>query len=384
MRAIHIIAGLRPEDGGPAYSVPRLCRELAAGGAEIDLMSVSCTKAEISDGNYRERYFGWSHSAIPVVRAVRASSALAQTLRHEARDADVIHNHGLWLMPNIYAGSAASLARRPLVVAPRGMLSSAALSFSRVKKQAFWYLLQRRAVGAAACLHATSEQEYQEIRAFGLHHPVAVIPNGIDIHPNSKSPAADGRVRTLLSLGRIHPKKGLDLLLRAWARVELIRPDWRLRIIGPAENGHDLALKALATELSLTRVSIEGPLYGDKKYAAFEDAELFVLPTLNDNFAVSVAEALAAGVPVIASKGAPWQGLAEHACGWWTDVGVESFAAVLADATARSGASLAAMGERGRDWMARDFSWGRTGRDMLQVYQWLTGRGAAPPFVRVS
>lgn len=384
MRAIHVIAGLRPEDGGPAYSVPRLCRELAAAGATVELMSVGKAAGGVSEGNYRERYFGWSHSAVPVLSAVRASTGMAQTLRHEATGADVIHGHGLWLMPNVYAGSAARIAHRPLIVAPRGMLSRVALSFSRIKKQAFWLLLQRRAMASAVCFHATSGQEYEDIRAFGLRQPVAIIPNGIDVHPNGKAPAAGRGARTILSLGRVHPKKGLDILLRAWSRLESARPDWRLRIVGPAENGHDKTLKALARELGLSRVTIEGPLYGDSKYAAFEIADLFVLPTLNDNFAVTVAEALAAGIPVIASRGAPWQGLVEHGCGWWTDAGVDVLAAALADATAQPPATLAAMGERGRVWMARDFSWRRTGRDMMQVYEWLTGLGAKPSVVRVA
>ncbi len=384
MRAIHVIAGLRPEDGGPAYSVPRLCRELAAAGATVELMSVGKAAGGVSEGTYRERYFGWSHSAVPVLSAVRASTGMAQTLRHEASGADVIHGHGLWLMPNVYAGSAARIAHRPLIVAPRGMLSRVALSFSRTKKQAFWLLLQRRAMASAVCFHATSGQEYEDIRAFGLRQPVAIIPNGIDVHPNGKAPAAGRGARTILSLGRVHPKKGLDILLRAWSRLESARPDWRLRIVGPAENGHDKTLKALARELGLSRVTIEGPLYGDSKYAAFEIADLFVLPTLNDNFAVTVAEALAAGIPVIASRGAPWQGLVEHGCGWWTDAGVDVLAAALADATAQPPATLAAMGERGRVWMARDFSWRRTGRDMMQVYEWLTGLGAKPSVVRVA
>jgi glycosyltransferase involved in cell wall biosynthesis len=384
MRAIHVIAGLRPEDGGPAYSVPRLCRELAAAGAQVELMSVAGAERDISDGNYRERYFSWSHPAVPVLGAARASAGLAKTLRREAPGADVIHNHGLWLMPNVYAGSAARFARRPLIVAPRGMLSRPALSFSPAKKRAFWLLLQRRAVNAAICLHATSEQEYEEIRAFGLQQPVAIIPNGIDIRPDTRARPVDGGTRTILSLGRIHPKKGLDILLRAWARRESEWPEWRLRIVGPGENGHDSALKALAKELGLSRVSIEGPLYGEDKYAAFEASDLFVLPTLNDNFAVTVAEALAAGVPVVASKGAPWRGLLENRCGWWTGVGVDELASALASAMAQPSEALAAMGARGRAWMARDFSWRRAGQDMIDLYQWLARSAARPSFVRVA
>src|SRR5207302_10654584 len=118
---------------------------------------------------------------VPVLRGLRRSSGLSKALERAAPATDVIHNHGLWLMPNVAAGWAAARARRPLVVSPRGMLAPAALAFSALKKRAFWRLLQGPAVRQAACLHATSEQEYQEIRAFGLANPVAIIPNGIDL-----------------------------------------------------------------------------------------------------------------------------------------------------------------------------------------------------------
>src|SRR5947207_490398 len=105
MHAIHVIAGLRLTDGGPAYTVPRLCRALADAGATVDLMTVSETSAqERSDGNFRERRFAWDGANVPLLRAVRRSSALARSLRMQARTADVVHDHGLWLLPNVYAG----------------------------------------------------------------------------------------------------------------------------------------------------------------------------------------------------------------------------------------------------------------------------------------
>jgi glycosyltransferase involved in cell wall biosynthesis len=383
MHAVHVIAGLRRTDGGPTYSVPRLCRALAAAGATVDLMTVSETaEQDRSDGNFRERRFAWDGANIPFVRAVRRSSALARSLRTEATRADIVHDHGLWLLPNVYAGREAGRARRPLVVAPRGMLSPAALSFSRVKKRIFWQLLQKSAVVRAACFHATSEQEYEEIRAFGLRQPVAIVPNGIDIESGVSRTAASNAVRTVLSLGRLHPKKGLDTLLHAWAKIEAAHPHWRLRIVGPSENGYDAKLKAQAAELNLSRVSIEGPVYGSDKQRAYAEADLFVLSTLNDNFALTVAEALAACVPVIATKGAPWKGLVEEECGWWVDHGAESLAGALSGAFATPRERLIAMGERGRTWMRRDFSWERVASDMLRVYHWLADGGVRPPVLQ--
>ena len=145
-----------------------------------------------------------------------------------------------------------------------------------------------------------------------------------------------------------------------------------------ARGGHDDELRALATALGLTRVSVEGPIYGDAKTAAYREADLFVLPTLNENFGLTVAEALAAGTPAISTKGAPWSGLESEGCGWWIDHGVEPLAAALAHAMALPRETLKAMGDKGREWMARDFSWDRVARDMLDVYLWLA-RGAGPP-----
>ncbi len=265
------------------------------------------------------------------------------------------------------------------------MLAPAALAFSRAKKRAFWTLLQGPAVHGAACIHATSEQEYEEIRCFGLANPVAVIPNGIDLPELAAQPEAEPIAeRVVLSLGRIHPKKGLSLLVHAWSKVEAKFPGWRLKIVGPPEVGHDDELRALATALGLTRVSIGGPIYGAAKTTTYREAEVFVLPTLNENFGLTIAEALAAGTPAITTKGAPWGRLENEGCGWWIDHGIEPLALGLAQAMALPGDVLKAMGEKGREWMRRDFSWERIARDMLDVYLWLARRGELPSTIRLD
>jgi glycosyltransferase involved in cell wall biosynthesis len=383
LHAAHVIAtGLDPVNGGLFYSVPRLCDALTAAGAEIMLLSVEERQSGHRDcyhKGYCYRRFASDYACIPIVRRLRISRALSSALHDAAPSLDVIHNHGLWLMPNVSAGGAAAGGPTPLVVSPRGMLAPAALAFSRWKKRAFWALLQGPVIRATACLHATSVQEYEEIRGFGLRNPVAIIANGIDLSrmaaPLTAEPAVE---RIVLSLGRIHPKKGLARLVHAWSKVEVWYPGWRLRIAGPPELGHDKELRALAASLGLTRISIEGPIYGEAKAAAYRDADLFVLSTLNENFGVTVAEALAAGTPVISTKGAPWSGLEGEGCGWWIDHGAEPLAAALAQAMTLPREALKAMGEKGRAWMARDFSWDRVARDMLDVYLWLA-RSTEPP-----
>jgi glycosyltransferase involved in cell wall biosynthesis len=384
MRAVHVIAGLDPAHGGPSYTVPRLCRALALAGAEARLLSVAEAEGrDIAPGAEGACCFPCDWLRVPVVAGLRCSSGLARSLRELAPKADVIHNHGLWLMPNVDAGRAALFARKPFIVAPRGMLAPAALAFSRIKKRVVWAMLQGEVVRGAACIHATSEQEHDEIRDFGLNNPVAIVPNGIDLpEPATPSTPSTTAHRILLSLGRIHPKKGLDRLVRAWATVEAAHPDWRLRIVGPDELGHAGELVALAAELKTRHVSVEKSVSGEAKIAAYQQADLFVLPTLNENFAITVAEALAAGTPVIATKGAPWRALQHERCGWWIDHGVEPLAAALANAMVMTRGELQAMGAKGRAWMARDFSWDRVARDMLDVYRWLALCGKPPGTVR--
>ena len=386
--AVHVVAGLDPVNGGPSYSVPRLCEALAVAGAEATLLSVAekenGQRASYQKG-YHDRRFAWDYARIPILRRLRFSRALSSALHNAALTADVIHNHGLWVMPNISAGVAAAGGPTPLVVSPRGMLAPAALAFSRWRKRAFWALLQGSVISRAACIHATSEQEFEEIRGLGLANPVAIIPNGIDLPELAWSESAAPAIeRIVLSLGRIHPKKGLARLVRAWSKVEARYPAWRLRIAGPPERGHDNELRALAVSLGLTHVSVEGPIYGEAKTSAYRCADVFVLPTLNENFGLTVAEALAAGTPVISTKGAPWSGLEREGCGWWIEQGIDPLAAALARVMALPREPLKTMGDKGRKWMARDFSWDCVGRSMLDLYLWLARHAEPPATIRFS
>lgn len=260
------------------------------------------------------------------------------------------------------------------------MLSSVALSYSPGKKRLFRLLFQDRALSDAALFHATAGSEYDEIRRFGIKQPVAVIPNGIDIPKIGEFADIDSRCE-VLSLGRIHKKKGLVSLIRAWAGVCDHFPDWQLRIVGPDEGGHVHELEKLVNNLGLKTVSIEQPVFGDDKIRLMSSVDLFVLPTLSENFAMTVAESLAVGVPVISTKGAPWSGLETNKCGWWIDHGPEAITATLRTALALPEDKRRQMGSRGREWMARDFSWNRIATDMIGAYEWLRCGGAPPPQV---
>jgi glycosyltransferase involved in cell wall biosynthesis len=387
--SVHIIAGLAPEAGGPAYSVPRLATALRPFCGGVTLRSLQTDERvtvragkDVSEISPRSR--------LPLLKQLACSADLRRAIERDASAGALLHTNGLWLMPNIYPAWArhksGGVCR--LVHSPRGMLGAEALKISAWKKRPIWHLWQRKALAAADVIHATALSEYEEVRAAGLSNPVAVIPNGIDLPDLVSFPRKPdgmrGPSRVILSLGRIHPKKGLDRLVQAWAMVADRLPDWSLRILGPAELDHDQALRALAVSIAAKRVEISGPVYDDAKWQTYRHADVFVLPTLNENFAISVAEALACEVPVISTKGAPWAGLVSERCGWWIDHGVEELATTLLEAASMTDHERNAMGGRGRAWMARDFGWDRIGRNMAEVYRWLYAGTAPPSSVRMN
>lgn len=378
MRVIHVVPRVNEEASGPSYSVVRLCESLIQGGTDARLATL--------EGETRAPG-GAFHTTFPYgfgPRRLGRSPRMRQWLEGETASgrADVIHNHSLWMMPNVYAGQACRAGRGRLVVSPRGTLSPVALRISGREKKVFWRFLQAAAVRDAVCFHATSESEYRDIRRMGFSQPVCVLPNGVDVPPAVDRRGA-GR-QQLLFLGRLHQIKGIDILLRAWAEVEQQFPDWDLHIAGPDSRGYGKTVQALASTLRLQRVSFRGPLFAAEKDDAYHSASLFVLPSHSENFGMSVAEALAAGTPVVVSKGAPWSGLAEHGAGWWIDRGVEPLVACLRQALATPPSQLSGMGAAGREWMARDYSWTRIGAQLSEVYRWLHEGGDVPSCVRLN
>lgn len=375
--------GLGKSQGGPSYSVPRLCSAIQAAGHATRLATVDDPDDPPFEG-VEASFSVPDYTQIPVLRNLRASRALKHSIANIIQQTSLVHAHGLWLMPNVYAGKAARKAKKPLIVTSRGMLSEEALEISKLKKQVFWNLLQKTAYADASVWHATSDAEADEIRRFGITSPIAIIPNGVDIPAAPTSPDlpnTSGEPKTVLFLSRIHPKKGLANLIEAWATLEHTHPDWRLRIIGPDEAGEAERIRLLANHHSLQSVTVEDPVFGSKKWDVLSDAEVFVLPTKSENFGIAVAEALAAGTPAIVTKRAPWAGLHHENCGWWIDYGVEPLASALSGAMALSCSERQQMGKKGRDWIQREFSWDKIAASMIDVYGWLNSGAPIPDTV---
>ena len=255
------------------------------------------------------------------------------------------------------------------------MLEPWALDHKRLKKRVAWQLYQRRDVSRASSIHATSAVEAANIVRMNLGTSVMVIPNGVDLpdHVRGDSSSSDSNSvpslhRKAVFIGRIHPVKGLPMLVEAWSRV---RPaGWTLQIAGPDEAGHRRVVENEVAKAGLTDlISLTGPVRGESKDQLLREAHLFVLPTHSESFGMAVAEALAYGVPVLTTTAAPWPMLEEKKCGWLSKPTPDGIVESLKLATSLEPSALEAMGQRGRAFVASELTWSKVAREFTDLYE---------------
>jgi len=353
----------------------RYAQAVAKAGARVTLFVAVRTSDELEflEDMDRFRVIGpGGRASIPGLGGTPAM-AIRRCLREESFD--VVHLHGTWSPILAIAAYLAHARNIPFIVSPHGCLEPWALGHRKIKKQLALVVYQRWVLENAALLVATADQELASIRALGLVGTVAVVPNGVDlVAPKMRV----GSSRKVLFLSRIHPQKGLADLVMAWARVR--QPGWRLVIAGPSEGGYENEIKLLTRKLSIEEdFDFPGLVAGEQKERCFADADVFILPTYSENFGIAVAEALARGLPVITTTGAPWQELEIHRCGWWVAPGVDGIAGALAAALITPRQTLQGMGARGRALIEEKYSWDRIGRDAFDASEWMLSQIGTRP-----
>ncbi|QYO62223.1 glycosyltransferase [Leptolyngbya sp. 7M] len=306
---------------------------------------------------------------------------------------DVIHSHGLWMLPNIYARRAALGNHLPLIISTHGMLESWSLKNSQFKKKLALLLYERKNLQSATVLHAASLEEAKSIRRLGLKQPIALIPNAADLPNKDQFVGKEVLIqvfpelaekRWLLFMSRLHPKKGLETLLKVWHELAGKFPDWHLILAGPNSiDNYQAELESIVKHLELAeRVTFTGMLTGRPKASAMTNSELFVLPTHSENFGIAVAESLSYGVPAITTKAAPWQDLEQYRCGWWIEDDQQTLLNALVEGMELSAEIRLEMGERARALVETRYSWQSTTQQMVEVYHWLVGKGQPPQCIQ--
>ncbi|PYI97090.1 MAG: glycosyl transferase family 1 [Verrucomicrobia bacterium] len=411
MKIGFLVGSVSREAGGLFQSVRGLAKAVMSKDTTARVFGISDKKSAVdslawqplSVYTFQPRFRAWGYSNQLLPALFRA-------------DLDILSTHGLWKYCSVASHQWHRRTGRPYIVHSHGMLERWALQNAKWKKQIAALLYEHTHLRDAACLRALCEAEAQSIRAYGMRSPICIIPNGVDLPELVESSAvevesplfqkfAQGR-KVLLYLGRLHPKKNVASLIRAWKQTlnsdRPISESWVLAIVGWDQGGYDRTLKQLAndrgllfadvssdrTELSRQQstapsLAFLGPQFGAEKNACYRACDAFILPSLSEGLPMTVLEAWAYGKPVVMT---PECNLPEgFAAGAALQIGTtpEEIAAGLKQLNEMSDDDRRTMGARGRSLVATKFSWPRIGEQMRLVYDWVLGGGPTPRTVRL-
>jgi glycosyltransferase involved in cell wall biosynthesis len=390
MKVSVLVDSISRNAGGIFDSVRRLCQIQARLGDEI---SVHTVEDEFTGADRS----AWEPIRVSAFRRLGPSAfGYAPGLIQDVVQTrpDIIHSHGMWKFTSVVAIHAAARLHCPRIIHTHGMVDPWALNQSRAKKLFARFAYENRNLRNAACIRALTHAELRVVRALGFRGPVAVIPNGVDVEPlrtqvrQSVSAVLPGR-KVLLYLGRIHPKKGLMNLLRAWAEVtdchlqDSIASEWVLVIAGWDQHGHEHVLRQLCGHLALgeDRVCFVGPQFGTDKATWYERCDAFVLPSFSEGLPMVVLEAWAHAKPVIITPSCNLPQGDQYGASIVSEPDEQSLAGALKRMLSMTQADREGMGSNGIRLVEECFSWLRVGQQMQEVNDWAVGGRAVPDCV---
>jgi glycosyltransferase involved in cell wall biosynthesis len=329
----------------------------------------------------------WHRDIPPKVRIVRqqglrpsADIRLRTSLRDAIFESSVCHVHGIWSAPSLAVCGLAKNLGRPLVCSVHGMLEKWELSNKSTKKRVYSALFQRPSLAKSSCLRALSEQEAIEYRDFGLRNPIAVVPNGVG--PLAREDPSDflsdhpelvGK-RITLFMSRLHRKKGILELVRAWPAVQKRFQDSHLLVAGGDCEGTEASARELAAELRVQRsVTFCGVLNGSLKHAALSTATVFCLPSFSEGMSMAVLEALSIGLPVVVTPACNVGGINEAQAGFVTTAEPAKLAQSLCEALSLSSSQWQSMSASAQSLAKTRYGWPQIAANMCAVYEWLLG-----------
>ena len=324
-------------------------------------------------------------SKYKVLQALREFTYLKHVLKAKKKDISLFHFHGAW-SPHILLLNKRN--RIPTLVSPHGAFNNIALKKSPLKKFLAKKLYMKKAYLSADCIHALSSKEVHDIQSYGIHNiPIALIPNAIDMTgkvsidkqtQKDLSLLASNR-KVILSLSRIHISKGIESLIDAFTMLVSQRDDVVLFVVGTGDIKHQNTLKQKIRFLGLAnQVFLLGELLDDKKNAAYSIADIFILPSKNEAFPISILESFRQKTPVITTTETPFKEIKKIGCGWYVKPTVAELFLALKDGTNLSKKELSAKGEKGYSWVQKNYSYEVIGPKMEELYLWLIERDKTP------
>jgi glycosyltransferase involved in cell wall biosynthesis len=340
VKILHTIASVNPEGGGPIEGIRQFARANELRGNKTEVVSL-----DAPDAPYLKTCTLPVHPTGPSLLKYGYSPRLVPWLRQNAAHYDVVIVNGIWQYHSFAAWRALRRSSTPYVLFTHGMLDpwfKRTYPLKHLKKLLYWPWAEYRTLrDAQAVIFTCDEERILARQSFGLYAAREQVvnygtsrPGGdtgrqreafLDLHPHLREK------RCVLFLGRIHPKKGCDLAIRAFAKTFADQPDWHLVIAGPDQVGWRPHLEAMAASLNIqSRITWTGPVTGDEKFGALLSAEVFLLPSHQENFGIAVAEALACGVPALISNRVNiWREIEADSAGFVADDTLEGTCSLL-------------------------------------------------------
>jgi glycosyltransferase involved in cell wall biosynthesis len=374
LKHLHFTQSLEPlHGGGLGASARALHRQMLARGVD-SVLCATCgggpTQTEPGTFEFRRLKPDFLYY----------SPAMRRRAGDLAREADVLHGHGLYVGANYIFGREARRQDKPLVYHVHGMFEPYILARSRWKKFLVHRVFEDANIRHVRLWRALTRTEAGQIRSCGVRAEIVVAPNGLTLgdydrpaqaSPSLETPLVKNLVKSkkrMLFLGRIHPKKGFDLLLPAWARLGPERKNWELVIAGPDELDHLGRVRNLARALGIEReVLFTGTVTGDTKIALYYSADLFVLPSYSEGLPMSLLEAMACEIPVVATHNCNCPDIYPAGAGWGCDATLDSVAGALREAVRASEGERAQRGRAGRQLVRDSYTWEQTTTTILEA-----------------
>ena len=361
MKIIHFIPSIDRSIGGPARSSTQLVLFLAKLNPSdtFELHTLKCndpirTDFELANAKiiFNEKW-----------RSINLSNV------------DLLHVHGIWSLSIHCLLTKARRNSIPYVISIRGMLEPWSLNQKRLKKNLALWLYQYNDLQKANALHVTSNEEYNSVRKLNLQTSIINIPNGIDEseYPEKVDLRKKYKSKKIIFISRIHKKKGIEILLKAFNRIEKqTKQDWAIEIIGSGDKGYLRKLNSLSSNLKLeSQVSFMGSVYGEEKIHALSNSTLFILPTYSENFGIAIAEALAAHTPVITTQGTPWLDLIQHQAGDWIELSVDNLVNSMTKLMTLDYPSYSELCKNARNLVLTKYTFSNQSHKMNNAYSWL-------------
>lgn len=373
MKVLTFITDIDNRSGGPSRSVPMLVKGLSEVGVDITLMTVRSEQMNTHalDGSSAKLHILDSFDTKEVEGYVKSEKF------------DIIQIQSMWDPRYHKLVKIAQKLNIPYLITPRGMLEPWSLAQSKWKKKMAMLLYQKADLQKAACIYTTADMEAQHVHDLGINAPCSVIPNGIETDGYPCRTNMHKVKKQVLFLSRIHIKKGIEILLEAWKRINATNPDWILKIIGNGEENYIKSLKARIVELGLEGyVQIAEPVFGKDKIYVYQGSSIFCLPSYSENFGMVIAEAMSCGVPVITTTNCPWEILNETKTGWCIELSIDNLEKALREAMSMNPLDLYEMGQKASQLVFDNFNYRNVAKRTVELYNWILGGGITPEFIR--